>query len=301
MGEVHRQLDRILADFRFPKSPSPSKFLKFAVEQTLAGQGNGLKESMLGSAVFDLKEVLFRVGPARPETIYAASAGSTPAARKCEQCGRLEDCSADGKWLLYDSPANTSLMLMDWKLGISTEWLRYAPQNLTHAVFSPNCKRVAVAIAGSSGFVIPLDAHLPPSRNEWVHAVQDPDPQFLGRSRDSANIYYFSRRDGHNCFWRRPASAEAARASSDPVPIVDFHSNERAPWSGWLSVAAGRISFVITESRANIWMASGPSGGSIWRGNLPKTAALNGRFTPSNAPAGFRVELGRAVCQRFIA
>ena len=51
--DVSKQLERILADRRFQKSPSLTRFLRFAVQEALAGRGDGLKESILGGAVFD--------------------------------------------------------------------------------------------------------------------------------------------------------------------------------------------------------------------------------------------------------
>ena len=45
------QVDRILADPRFAKSAILSRLLRFTVEETLAGRGDGLKEYVLGVEV----------------------------------------------------------------------------------------------------------------------------------------------------------------------------------------------------------------------------------------------------------
>jgi tetratricopeptide (TPR) repeat protein len=52
-GDIHSQLERILASKTFSRSPRISRFLTFVVEQTLAGQEDKLKEYLLGVEVFN--------------------------------------------------------------------------------------------------------------------------------------------------------------------------------------------------------------------------------------------------------
>jgi len=51
--DVRRQLDRLLASAVFANAGRMSRFLKFVVEQTLAGEGERLKEYVIGIEVFD--------------------------------------------------------------------------------------------------------------------------------------------------------------------------------------------------------------------------------------------------------
>ncbi len=51
--DVRRQLDRLLASTGFANAGRMSRFLKFVVEQTLAGEGERLKEYVIGVEVFD--------------------------------------------------------------------------------------------------------------------------------------------------------------------------------------------------------------------------------------------------------
>jgi TolB-like protein len=51
--EVRRQLDRLLASGVFANAGRMSRFLKFVVEKTLAGEGERLKEYVIGVEVFD--------------------------------------------------------------------------------------------------------------------------------------------------------------------------------------------------------------------------------------------------------
>jgi TolB-like protein len=51
--DVRRQLDRLLASSVFANAGRMSRFLKFVVEQTLAGEGERLKEYVIGVEVFD--------------------------------------------------------------------------------------------------------------------------------------------------------------------------------------------------------------------------------------------------------
>jgi TolB-like protein len=51
--DVRRQLDRLLASSGFANAGRMSRFLKFVVEQALAGEGERLKEYVIGVEVFD--------------------------------------------------------------------------------------------------------------------------------------------------------------------------------------------------------------------------------------------------------
>jgi hypothetical protein len=51
--DVRCQLDRLLASSVFANAGRMSRFLKFVVEQTLAGEGERLKEYVIGVEVFD--------------------------------------------------------------------------------------------------------------------------------------------------------------------------------------------------------------------------------------------------------
>lgn len=51
--EVRGQLDRLLASSGFAKAGRMSRFLKFVVERSLAGEGERLKEYVIGVEVFD--------------------------------------------------------------------------------------------------------------------------------------------------------------------------------------------------------------------------------------------------------
>ena len=50
---VRRQLDRLLASAGFANAGRMSRFLKFVVEKTLVGEGERLKEYVIGVEVFD--------------------------------------------------------------------------------------------------------------------------------------------------------------------------------------------------------------------------------------------------------
>ena len=51
--DVRHQLDRLLASTGFANAGRMSRFLKFVVEKTLAGEGERLKEYVIGIEVFD--------------------------------------------------------------------------------------------------------------------------------------------------------------------------------------------------------------------------------------------------------
>ena len=51
--DVRHQLDRLLASTGFANAGRMSRFLRFVVEKTLAGEGERLKEYVIGIEVFD--------------------------------------------------------------------------------------------------------------------------------------------------------------------------------------------------------------------------------------------------------
>src|SRR4051794_31622580 len=52
-GLILEELDRILASPQFKRSPQLSRFLHFAVDETLDGRGEMLKEYTVGVQVYD--------------------------------------------------------------------------------------------------------------------------------------------------------------------------------------------------------------------------------------------------------
>ena len=52
-AEVHDQLERILSSGLFAQSERLSRFLRYAVERTCAGEGDRLKEFVIGTEVLD--------------------------------------------------------------------------------------------------------------------------------------------------------------------------------------------------------------------------------------------------------
>jgi TolB-like protein len=52
-GPIRSALEKICASEQFSGSPRLARFLRFAVEKTLAGEGGDLKEYLLGTEVFD--------------------------------------------------------------------------------------------------------------------------------------------------------------------------------------------------------------------------------------------------------
>src|ERR1035437_10139923 len=83
-GEVLRQLERILAHPLFQKSQRLSAFLRFAVETTLAGKGDSLKEFVIGAEVSQGGELF------DPQTDNVVRL-------RIEQVTSLENFSADDK------------------------------------------------------------------------------------------------------------------------------------------------------------------------------------------------------------
>ena len=87
-GDVLAQLEKIVASSVFKRSQRMCRFLRFAVEQALAGAGDQIKEYLIGVEVFDRKHDYDpRVDPivrvearrlrAKLKAYYAAGASTT--------------------------------------------------------------------------------------------------------------------------------------------------------------------------------------------------------------------------------
>lgn len=226
-------------------------------DTVVASVGQPLEWPLFSS---DARTVLFRGASPQQGAIHVADEGKKDYTRNCEECGPLQDWSDDGRWLLHGNPSRSSLMITAWPHGPTVEWLRHAPQRVSHAVFSPAARLVAMALEGSGGFVVPFDPRKSPARRDWVLVAEESDVEHLDWSPDGSLLYYFSRRDGHLCLWARRVAADSGRPVGTPISIQHFHMPRPSPWSRWLSVGRGRAAFVATEPRANIWMVSSPSG-----------------------------------------
>ena len=81
--DVRRQLDRLLASAGFANAGRMSRFLKFVVEQTLAGEGERLKEYVIGVEVFDrdatMTRASIRSSASKPRGCAPSSPSTTPA------------------------------------------------------------------------------------------------------------------------------------------------------------------------------------------------------------------------------
>ncbi|MGA3020297.1 MAG: hypothetical protein ABSF62_24515 [Bryobacteraceae bacterium] len=53
-GEVRRHLERILASSAFSNAPRAQQFLRFVVEETLAGRASDIREPVVAARVFNL-------------------------------------------------------------------------------------------------------------------------------------------------------------------------------------------------------------------------------------------------------
>ena len=92
---VRAQLDRILAHSIFTRSERLSVFLRFVVEQTLDGKGNGLKEQVLGAEIYSkgpefdgAANPIVRVDAAVFATSYGNITPSSLAMRSSSLCRR---------------------------------------------------------------------------------------------------------------------------------------------------------------------------------------------------------------------
>jgi adenylate cyclase len=117
--EIRHQLDRILASEAFATAGRHSRLLRYLVERTLAGEGDQLKEYVLGSEVFDrdasydprldsIVRVEVRRLRARLDEYYASAGATDPVHIRIPKGGYVPEFSTGPASVTADSPVGES-------------------------------------------------------------------------------------------------------------------------------------------------------------------------------------------------
>jgi Tol biopolymer transport system component/predicted Ser/Thr protein kinase len=131
-----------------------------------------------------------------------------------------EDCSRDGKWLVYDTNtvAGTKLYRMPAEGGSPTE-IASAPGGGGNPIISPDGKFIAYEIQEGSPVPQAKFAIIPAGGGAPVHVFPQPSGSSWARwSPDSKGLQYTLTRKGATNIWEQPL------AGGEPRQVTDFTS-----------------------------------------------------------------------------
>jgi Tol biopolymer transport system component/predicted Ser/Thr protein kinase len=195
-------------------------------------------------------------------TYSIPAAGGVPE-RICDDCGQLLHWSRDGAQLLHTFQNPTTIRALDTRTGAKDVIVRHKQNNLWQGQLSPDGRWIAFLAAkpdqNKCVFVAPFRREA--AESEWI-----PITDFVGEndkprwSPDGNLLYFTSDRDGWRCVWARRLDRATKRPAGEPVGVFHAHSARRSMGMVGIgaleiSVAAGRLAFVMGEASGNIWTA----------------------------------------------
>ena len=195
-------------------------------------------------------------------TYGVPAAGGVPE-RICDDCGQLLQWSRDGSQLLHTFQNPTTIRVLDTRTGAKDVILRHKENSLWQGQLSPDGKWIAFVAAKPDQtkcvFVAPYRRDVPES--EWIPITdfvrENDKPRW---SPDGNMLYFTSDRDGSRCIWAQRLDPATKRPTGEPIGVFHSHSARRSigivqigPLE--ISVAGGRLVFVMGEVSGNVWMA----------------------------------------------
>jgi serine/threonine protein kinase/Tol biopolymer transport system component len=201
----------------------------------------------------------------RMPIVVLDAAGGTPQ-QVCDNCGEVEEWSAEGNQILYitrDDPSGIGMLTV----GASPNevWLRhpnygiYNPRLTSDGawiVFNARADRLAAARI----FIARIRPSGVAPEKEWIAVSEGDAPAWSPK----ANLLYFwSDRDGSPCLWAQRLDPDTKRPSGALVSIQHFHSRGLS-WKNLhlgaptIAVARDKIVFNLGEHTGNIWMTDLP-------------------------------------------
>jgi serine/threonine protein kinase len=206
----------------------------------------------------------FRQNDKMPMFVVPVS-GGTPE-QVCDDCGEVEDWSADSRHILYVTARDPSGVGM-LTVGSSHNdmWLQDPGYGIYNPRFSSDGNWVAFngranRLAPARVFVARVQGAAVTHAKDWIVVSTDGDaPNW---SPDGNLLYFWSDRDGSPCLWAQRLEA-AKQPVSAPFPIEHFHSRGLS-WRNLylgapgIAVARDKILFNLGEHTGNIWMTQLP-------------------------------------------
>ena len=191
-----------------------------------------------------------------------AANGGTPE-KACDDCGTVEEWSADATRITYITAHDLSGVGV-LRFGSSPDdgWLTHPGYGIYNPRLSSDGNWVAFnaranRFAPAQIFVAKVNASGVAADKDWI--VINQDAEAPAWSPDASMLYFWSDRDGSPCLWAQRLDATTRRPTGEPLSIQHFHSRGLS-WKNLrlgapdTAVARGRIVFNLGEHTGNIWM-----------------------------------------------
>jgi eukaryotic-like serine/threonine-protein kinase len=191
-----------------------------------------------------------------------ATTGGMPE-QVCEDCGSVEEWSADGSRITYVTAQDPSgVGILELGAGRDDGWLKHPGYGIYNPrlsldggwiTFNARANRFAPAQV----FVARVQASGVAPEKDWIAINQDADAP--GWSPDGNLLYFWSDRDGSPCFWAQRLDPATKHPVGEPLGIQHFHSRGLS-WKNLylgapdVAVAPDRIVFNLGEHTGNIWL-----------------------------------------------
>ena len=196
-----------------------------------------------------------------PIFVVAATGGT--AAKMCDNCGPVEEWSADGTRITYLTPNDPSgVGILEVGSGHDDGWLRHAGYGIYNPRLSSDGGWIAFnaranRFAPAQLFVARVHASAVAPEKDWIEISNDADAPAW--SPAATLLYFWADRDGSPCLWAQRVDAVTKRPTGQPLSIQHFHSRGLS-WKNLhlgapdVAVVRDKIVFNLGEHTGNIWM-----------------------------------------------
>jgi serine/threonine protein kinase/Tol biopolymer transport system component len=203
----------------------------------------------------------FRNNGRMPIFVVAASGGTPDPV--CDDCGAVEEWSADNSRILYATahdPSGVGLL----QVGSSHDdgWLRHPGYGIYNPRLSSDSGWIAFngrtnRFAPAQLFVAKVETSGVAPEKDWIVIATDADAPAW--SPDASLLYFWSDRDGSPCVWAQRLDPATKRPTGEPLSVQHFH-NRGLSWKNLylgapdIAVARDKLVFNLGEHTGNIWM-----------------------------------------------
>jgi serine/threonine protein kinase len=221
----------------------------------------------------DGKELAFSMNEGGRHAIRILSTDGREQIKLCSACGDPTGWSPSMEEILVRNGSPSRIEQRRQSGGEARILLQQADYELGEAQFSPDGSWIAFR-AGLGGdrlklYVAPYrtDGSIPPQ--DWIPITDgkywDDKPRW---STDGGGLYFESTRDNFMCLWIQRLDPHSRSPQGPPSPFIDLHSKEFSlePVSSEtfnLSIGGGYLFFNAAEMRANVWIGSLGSTGTL--------------------------------------
>jgi serine/threonine protein kinase/Tol biopolymer transport system component len=201
----------------------------------------------------------------RMPIVIVDAAGGTPQ-QVCDDCGEVEEWSAEGNRILYvtsDDPSGIGMLIVG--ASHDEKWLRHPGYGIYNPRLTADGDWIAFngrtdRLAAARVFIARVRPSGVAPENEWISVSEGDAPTWSPK----ANLLYFwSDRDGSPCLWAQRLDPDTKRPAGEPLSIQHFHSRGLS-WKNLhlgaptIAVARDRIVFNLGELTGNVWMTDLP-------------------------------------------